>query len=138
MAETDLKKLIRDMFPSQQYGKYWFCTVPEQNMMGLAGYLQYIVCIFREREGLSVVFMDEAKDEIMQYSEKGVQGPFALISLDVNSDLYAVGFLAEITAALAKEKIPANAISAYFHDHVLVPYEKKDAAMACLNKLRNK
>lgn len=138
MAETNLKKLLRDMFPTQQAGKYYFCSVPEQNISGLAGYLQYIVCIFREREGLSVVFEEIAKDEMMQYSEKGAQGPFALISLDVTSDLYAIGFLAEITGALAKEKIPVNAISAYFHDHVLVPYEKKDAAMACLKKLKDK
>ncbi len=137
MAETNLKKLLRDMFPSLLDGKYFYCTVPEQNISGLAGYLQYIVCIFREREGLSVVFMEDAKDAIMQYSENSAHGPFALIALDVTSDLYAVGFLAEITKELAREKIPVNAISAYFHDHLLVPYEKKDAAMKCLKKFRS-
>jgi hypothetical protein len=69
-------------------------------------------------------------------SEKEAAGPFALITLTVNSDLFEVGLLAAVTAALAKEKIPCNAISAYHHDHLLVPYEMKDKALALLKKLQ--
>ncbi|MBU0590574.1 ACT domain-containing protein, partial [Candidatus Micrarchaeota archaeon] len=55
--------------------------------------------------------------------------------LTVNSDLFAVGFLAKITTALAAKGISMNAYSAYHHDHLLVPFERKEEAMEILDKL---
>ena len=125
--------------------------------MSVANYLSYIVGIYREEEGLTLVFSDEIKEEMESISQdvhfaserkmhqtsgvstpdaEKVLGPFALITLKVNSGLFAVGLLASVTGALAKEGIPVNAFSAYHHDHLLVPYEKKDAALAALKKLQ--
>ncbi len=53
----------------------------------------------------------------------------------MNSDLRAVGFLAKIAAALAADGISVNAYSAYHHDHLLVPFERKDDAMKALLRL---
>jgi hypothetical protein len=134
---TDLSELLENMLPELKEEKYFIATVDESQMMNLSMYLEYIVCIYREEEGLSVVFQEDIQEEIDAMSEEKVVGPFALISLNVYSDLMAVGFLAKITQALAKEKIGGNTFSAYHHDHLFVPYERKDDAMKVLKKLQN-
>lgn len=124
-----------DVLPEIAKGKYFFASVDESQLMTVAGYLDYIIGIYREEEGLTLVFSDEIKEEMESISQEKVAGPFALITLKMNSDLFAVGLLASVTGALAKEKIAVNAFSAYHHDHLLVPYGKKDAALAVLKKL---
>ncbi len=136
MAQQDLRALLKSMQPGLSDGKYYFATVDESCLMNLAGYLQYVVGIFREEEGITFVFSEELQTIVESLSSKKVIGPFALITLKVNSGLLAVGFLAKITDALSKEKIPANVFSGYHHDHLLVPYGKKDAALAVLKKLQ--
>jgi hypothetical protein len=135
MPVSDLSVLLKNMQPSLAQGKFYFATVDESQLMALSGYLESIVDVFREKEGLSIVFSEDVKDDIAQLSEREVVGPFAFISLTVNSDLMAIGLLAKITDALAKEKISVNAFSAYYHDHIFVPYERKDEAMKALKKL---
>ncbi|HSB47791.1 MAG TPA: ACT domain-containing protein [Candidatus Bilamarchaeum sp.] len=136
MAEKDLERLLRGMDPALSEGKYWMGTFDESQMMALANYLSGILCIFREGEGLSVVFDEGVLEELGALSEKKAEGPFALITLNVKSDLLAVGFLARISSALAARSIPVNAVSAYFHDHLLVPYSMKDDAMTALGRLQ--
>lgn len=136
MPEKDLRSLLASMQPELADGKYCYASVGESQLMAVANYLSQIVCICREDEGLTLVFSEEIKDEMASISQEKVAGPFALISLKANSSLFAVGFLAKITDALAKEKIPANVFSGYHHDHLLVPYGKKDAALAALKKLQ--
>ena len=135
MAEKDLGKLLKGMSPEVVDGKYFLASVPESEIMVIANYLDYITCIYREEEGLTILFSEEIEDEIGGISGEKVAGPFALITLSINSDLSAVGFLAKITDVLAKEGISVNAFSAYFHDHLLVPYERKKDAMEALKKL---
>ena len=136
MAAQDAKSLLKNMQPVLAEQKYYFATVGEQYLMNLAGYLQYIICVFREEEGITFVFSEELQSIVEPLSQKKLAGPFALITLAVESDLETVGFLAAVTAALAKEKIPCNAFSAYHHDHLLVPYGMKEKALAALKKLQ--
>jgi uncharacterized protein len=131
-GESDLGKLLKRMEPSLLEGKYYFASVGENQLMAISSYLGSIVDVFREQEGLSIVFSEDVKDGIAEISNKEIIGPFALITLTVHSDLYAVGLLAKITSALAKEGISVNAFSAYYHDHLFVPYDKKEDAMAAL------
>ena len=137
MAQTDeLKSLLRSLSPSISDGKYCIGTFDEAQMMGLAGYLKYIVGIFREREGITAIFSEEAKEALSVYTSTKRQGGFALITLGVISPLLSVGLLARVTEALAREKIPVNAFSGYYHDHLLVPYDKREAALNALKKLQ--
>jgi hypothetical protein len=53
----------------------------------------------------------------------------------VHSSLEAVGFLAAITARLAKAGMGVNPVSAFFHDHLFVPAERAGEAMAMLEAL---
>jgi hypothetical protein len=114
--------------------KYYFAIVDESQLMNLANYLDGIVAIFREDEGLTAVVSEDIKDDIASLTDKDLEGPFALITLGAHTDLYAIGILAKITQALTREKIAVNAFSAYCHDHVFVPYERKEDAMRALGK----
>jgi hypothetical protein len=58
-----------------------------------------------------------------------------MITLNVHSSLDAVGFLAAITTRLAAAGMGVNPISAFFHDHLFVPAERADEAMAILKTL---
>ena len=58
-----------------------------------------------------------------------------MITLNVHSSLEAVGFLAAITARLAAAGMGVNPVSAYFHDHLFVPADRVDEAMAILEGL---
>lgn len=132
----DIRILLRTLEPLLEDGKYCIGTFEEAQMMGIAGYLQYIVGIFREKEGITAIFSDEAKEALSVYTSTKIQGDFALITLSVVSPLLSVGLLARVTDALAKEKIPVNAFSGYYHDHLLVPYEKREKALAALRNLQ--
>jgi len=132
---SELSELLKDMQPEMAKMRYFMASVDEGELMALANHLDYIICIYREKEGLTVVFEEGIKDEISGMAEK-MAGPFALITLNVYSDLMAVGFLAKISDALANEKISVNAFSAYHHDHLLVPWERKKDAMDALKRLQ--
>jgi hypothetical protein len=135
MAKNGLPLLLKSLQPRLSNGKYCIGTFDEAQLMGIANYLPHIFGIFRESEGITVVFADEAKPALEAYTDKKIEGPFALITLKVESPLSSVGLLAAVTAALAKEGIACNAFSAYHHDHLLVPHGKRDAALAALKKL---
>lgn len=135
MAISNLPELIRKMKPVLAEGKYYFATVEESQLPGLSGYLEQIDAIMREKEGLTVIFKEAILQEAKGLTDEKIIGPFAKITLSANSDLLAVGFLAKITAALAKEGVSANALSAYHHDHLFVPYENRAKALVALKKL---
>lgn len=128
MAKLGLKPEAKD-------GKYYYGTFPENSLMALAGYVKYFVAIVKEKEGITAVFSEDALESMRLYSQKKIEGPFCMITFDAATSLGAVGITAAASGALAKEKIPANFLAGYFHDRVLVPYDKKDAALACLKKL---
>jgi hypothetical protein len=134
---SELFTLLKNMDPKLSDTKYFMASVDQSQLFALASYSSFLMDIFREEEGLSVVFSDEILDEMKQLSEVDLVGPFALITLNVYSDLMAVGFLAKITDALAKEGVSVNAFSAYHHDHLFVPYEKREIALTILKKISN-
>jgi hypothetical protein len=87
------------------------------------------VATFREDEGLSVIITRARADELsLPYAYV-----WAWITLGVFSDLAAVGFLAEVTARLARAGISCNAIAALMHDHLFVPYDKRHDALDALS-----
>ncbi len=98
--------------------EYIFCTLPEQpkNIKPLM--------MFREKEGITLIIDKEtAEKENIPYNDT-----WCCITLDVHSDLTAVGFLAKITEKLAAAGISVNVVSAYYHDHLFV--QKKDSKKA--------
>lgn len=60
---------------------------------------------------------------------------FARITLQVHSDLEGVGLTAAVATGLAAEGVACNVIAGFHHDHIFVPWERRDDAMAILQKI---
>ncbi|MFH1471026.1 MAG: ACT domain-containing protein [Candidatus Micrarchaeota archaeon] len=134
-GNSDLSDILKHLNPELAQEKFYFAQVSESQLFGLVNHLSYIRCICREEEGLSILFSEDIKEEMGEFGDEPVEGPFALITLKVNSSLNAVGMIAKVSEALAKEGIAVNVISACSHDYLLVPYEKRENALAALKRL---
>jgi hypothetical protein len=63
------------------------------------------------------------------------QSEFARITLQVHSSLEGVGLTAAVSTALAKAGIACNVVAAFHHDHLFVPWERREEAMEILQDL---
>jgi hypothetical protein len=127
-GERDLGALLRDMKPELRPGVFVFCAIAADESIPAA--LNPLLT-FREQEGMTLVILREEAEAA------GLRYAFAsrLITLTVHSALDAVGFLAAITARLAEAGISVNAVSAFHHDHLFVPVDRADEALALLQKM---
>jgi hypothetical protein len=82
--------------------------------------------VFREDEGATVIVPQSSADD---------DAAWAQITLRVHSSLEAVGMMAAIATALAERGVPCNAVSAYHHDHLFVPWALRDTALDALHGL---
>ena len=84
-----------------------------------------------EDEGVTIVVRRDEADELeLRYSYVA-----AHLTLQVHSDLAAVGLTAAVSAALAAAGISANVVAGYFHDHVFVPFARRGEALGLLERL---
>ena len=120
-GEKNLSSLLASLHPVLAEGEFVFCLLDEAAYRSLKC---DPLCFFREAEGFSVVLNKTVADEL-GFSYDSV---WSLITCRVRSSLQAVGLLAKITGRLAEAGISVNAVSAYCHDHLLVP--KAEAAEA--------
>lgn len=127
-GERALDALLRHMKPELRPGSFVFCTIPPND--GIPTTVSPLLT-FREQEGTTLVILREEAEAA------GLRYAFAsrLITLTVHSSLDAVGFLAAITADLAAAGISVNAVSAFHHDHLFVPADRADEAMAALQDM---
>ena len=127
-GETSLQRLLAGMEPRLGPEIYVFATIAP-NAPIPAGIDP--VMTFREDEGMTFVLKED------EANAAGVPGTFRsrMISLDVHSSLDAVGFLAAITRRLAEAGMGVNPVSAFFHDHLFVPADRADEAVALLRGL---
>ncbi len=127
-GESDLRTLLATMTPVLHERPFIFCSISQDDYDKLPF---EPLGTFREQEGITVIVTEQ------QTSENGLpyDAAWACITLTVHSSLSAVGFLAAITAALARAGIPVNAVSAYYHDHLFVPWESWERAMEVLGSI---
>ena len=52
----------------------------------------------------------------------------------MRSSLVAVGFLATVCSRLAEVGISVNPVSGFHHDHLFVPWDRREEAMAVLER----
>lgn len=125
---SDLAQLLATMQPELNEGAYVFSSVQaDRDVSQLAP-----VATFREREGLTVIV-----DEPTALRE-GLPVLFraAWITLNVHSDLEAVGLTAAVAEELTRARISCNVVAAAFHDHIFVPVERAKDALAQLTALQ--
>jgi uncharacterized protein len=127
MNEKKNNSLIKKIAPKMNQGQFVFITTNDPDLIQSSD----IILQFREREGTTFVLERKLADQ------KGLTYNFvaAWITLNVYSSLEAVGLTAKVSVALAKESISCNAVAAYYHDHIFVPYRDADRAISVLRKL---
>ena len=117
-GETDLSTLLASMQPVLLEPAYVFCSVSQAASDRLSF---RPLGTFHENEGLTLIITaEQAKAAGLSYDST-----WACITLSVHSSLSAIGFLAAITARLAQAGISVNAVSAFYHDHLFVPWENR-------------
>jgi uncharacterized protein len=120
-GERDLAALLATMEPLVRPGEFVYAV----------GEVDGAEALVREQEGVSVVLERGRADEL------GLAYDFvaAWITLSVHSALEAVGLTAAVAAALTEAGISCNVIAGYHHDHLLVPADRADEAVAVLRGL---
>lgn len=127
-GETDLNILLRDMQPRSEDKPYVFVSLDEEEWQRVAPFAFSMV---RELEGISVI-LEAPHAERSGFSTDEL---WDRITLWVPSALTAVGFLAVITAKLAAAGISVNPVAGVFHDHLFVPWEKREEALLLITEL---
>lgn len=124
--------MVRGMNPDLRPGRFVFCS-PAAGV-DLSPLYEHAIATFREDEGLSLLLPEKvAEAHGLQASE-----PMCQITLRVYSDLTGVGLTAAVSAALTEKAIPCNVIAATLHDHVFVPADEAQAALAALKDLQRR
>lgn len=122
-GQTDLTTLLAELRPEVRAGEFVMVTTTTHELPAEA--------MVVEDEGTTLVVRKTTADAFrLEHSTV-----FAWITLSVHSSLVAVGLTAAVAGALAARGIPANVLAGYYHDHLLVPQERVDEAMAALAEL---
>lgn len=125
VGETDLQRLLAGLSPA---------LAPRPRAIRTQAHDAPVpadaIMLFREDEGATVV-VEAAEDDATHADEPR----WAQITLRIHSSLDAVGMMAAIATALAGRSIPCNAVSAYFHDHLFVPWAQREDALDALRQL---
>ncbi|MHA2425884.1 MAG: ACT domain-containing protein [Candidatus Thorarchaeota archaeon] len=130
-GETELSKLIGSMKPEMRQIELVFCTIPWEDIPETT--IDPLL-LFKEIEGMTIILPKLKADELgFNY-----EGTWTWIELSVHSSLQAVGFMAAISDALAREGISVNVVSAFHHDHLFVPDKKAKKAIKVLEELSKK
>ncbi|MHA2021338.1 MAG: ACT domain-containing protein [Candidatus Thorarchaeota archaeon] len=127
-GEHDLGTLIRSMEPSLSDEEYVFVSMDESLIEELN--IDPLLA-FKEEEGVTLILDKTTADShSLEYLST-----WSLITLSIHSDLEAIGFIARVSSELAKEGISVNVVSAFYHDHLFVPYDEGHEALEILQAL---
>ena len=127
-AICDLDALLAGLAPRLRPGRYVFVTLPEDEPVKAKW---RPIMTFLEDEGRTLIL--EAK--VAKAAELDASAKLAWITLDVHSDLEAVGLTAAVSGALAEAGISCNVVAAAYHDHLFVAADAADRALAVLQEL---
>ena len=126
MPISDLPILISSMNPVLNDGVYYFATLTK-NIPPTD-----IIASIYEQEGLSVVVSEQTAKQ----HNLATQFKSAWITLNVHSDLSAIGLTATFAKALSDVGISCNVVADNHHDHIFVPFDKKELAIQTLLALQ--
>ncbi|MBT6275718.1 MAG: ACT domain-containing protein [Chromatiales bacterium] len=126
--DDELAVMLGAIGPTSHPGCYVFASIrSETELRGLTPLL-----LFQEGPSLTVI-VEEADAESL-----GLTTLFraAWITLQVHSELAAIGLTAAVSTALADASIACNVVAGVEHDHLFVPVAKGEQAMKVLQALQ--
>jgi hypothetical protein len=126
-AISDLRTLLESINPTLHPRRVAFCVAADASAIPTDG----VVATMREAEGVTVVLFEADAERA------GLQPVFVAewLTLNVHSDLSAVGLTAAIATALAAADLSCNVIAGVHHDHIFVPHGAGPRALAVLEHL---
>lgn len=119
----DTAAMIAGMAPVLDPETYVFCSFPMPPDLGET----IALASFVEAEGLSLIL---TAAQARALGQTGL--PMKRITLSVPSALDGIGLTAAVAGALTAAGIACNMVAAYHHDHVFVPADDADRALAVL------
>lgn len=127
-GETDLQRILTSLEVRRREGTFVYATVPAgQTVPDIP-----IAAMVAEVQGTSLV----VSHDVAVRAGLACEFEAAWLTLTTHTSLAAVGVTAAIATALAMQKIPANVIAGFHHDHLLVPVDRVDEAAATVELLR--
>ena len=123
-GETDLARMLASLDPVVRAGEFAYVLLPGPPSVP-------VDALVVEEEGVTVVVPRETADA----NDWPYDFVAAWITLRVHSDLSAVGLTAAFSTALAARGVPCNVLAGTHHDHLLVPLDRVDDALAALATL---
>lgn len=129
-AISHLPTLLATMQPRLGADAFVFCTLPTGDW-GRVATLDPVVVV-RESVALTVVVTVATARAHGLVTEPVLR----MITLDVHSDLEAVGLTAAFATALTEAEISANVVAGHYHDHIFVPDAQAEDAMRALKALQ--
>ena len=126
---SDLSVLLRSMEPVLNPGAYAFVCAPNPGALRSVE----VVASIREPEGLSAVIAESDAADL----DLPILFRAAWITLNVQSDLQAVGLTAAFSGALGEAGISCNVVAGAWHDHIFVPTERAAEALDVLQQLQS-
>jgi uncharacterized protein len=127
-GETNLRNLMQNMTPILHEAEYGYGLVPTGT--AIPTNLNWFA-LMREDTATTVV---ATTAELQRHNIEHIPG-WARISLEIHSDLAAVGLTAAISAALTSANISANVVAGYYHDHFFVQWPRREEAVALMRSL---
>lgn len=126
-GETDVDLMLASISVTRRPGVWVMVCTEAFDSLG-AG----VDALIREAEGTTaVVERETAKQHGLTWTFEA-----AWLTLDVHSALEAVGLTAAFSRCLTDANISCNVIAGAFHDHLLVPVDRVDDAVAAIEQLR--
>jgi uncharacterized protein len=127
-GEVDLARILESMRVVRREGVFVFATIPPGRPLPDVP----LAAMVAEVEGTTVVLDRDAA------VGAGVQHEFeaAWLTVEVVTSLQAIGVTASVATALAMRGIPVNVVAGFHHDHLLVPLDQVDEAVAAVDLLR--
>jgi len=125
-GEKNLEALLAALHPELRKGEYVYVLWPHGRPLAPG-----IEAAVREAEGLTVVLPRAEADSL------GLHYDFvaAWITLQVHSELEAIGLTAAVGKALTDAHISCNVLAGFHHDHLLVPVADAARAIEALAEL---
>jgi hypothetical protein len=126
---SNLSVLLASMEPVLNEGVFAYTSVPH----GTDTYQIAAIATMREVEGITLVVSEK---EAMSHGLP-VMFRCAWITLNVHSDLNAVGLTAAFAKALGDVNISCNVVAGAYHDHIFVPVEAAQQVIAAIKNLQD-
>jgi hypothetical protein len=123
-GETDLDVMLATLAVERRPGVFTYLSVPTV----IPDLLTDAHAVVGEGSTTTIVLPVESAER----AGHRVDVRLAWLTLTVQSSLEAVGLTAYVSTRLAAEGIACNVLAGYHHDHLLVPIDRADDAVAAL------